>query len=394
MSELRRSQPGEEPRLPSASPLPESEPLMPRRGFAEADALLRAAVKFGASDLHLKSGQPPCLRIDGKLRWLDAEIRPSEQFEAGVLAFLTDEERQRLRTEGSVDLAYELDGQARFRINIYRQESGISLAARIVPRRIPSFDELHLPPVTPKPAESRRARSPVPGPPVPGKSPTTAPALEHINATRHAHIVTIEDPIEFLYTAKKCLINQRELGINVRDFPTALRALWREDPDIVLIGEMRDGATFQAAMQAADTGHLVFGTIHATGAAQTIERVLSLFPEGDREGVRQNMVFNLRAIVCQKLLKSTAEGVQRVPAVEVLISTPIIRKLITENRDTELNEVIRAGEAGMQSFTDSLYRLFQQKLIDQESGRQAAPHPEEYDMYLRGIRPSQRGLIG
>ncbi|MDD4788071.1 MAG: ATPase, T2SS/T4P/T4SS family [Pirellulales bacterium] len=220
-----------------------------------------------------------------------------------------------------------------------------------------------------------------------------AAVLEHINGTRHEHIVTIEDPIEFLYVEKKCLINQRELGINVSDFALALRALWREDPDVVLIGEMRDATTFRAAMQAADTGHLVFGTIHATSAAQTIERVLSRFPEGERAGIRQNMVFNLQAILCQKLLRSNAEGVQRVPAVEVLVSTPIVRKLITENRDVELNEVIRGGDAGRLSFTDSLYRLFQQRLIDHETGRQAAPSIEEFEMSLRGIRQSQRGVL-
>lgn len=368
--------------------------LKPRRGFAEADAFLRAAVKHGASDLHLKSGQAPCLRIDGKLRKIDAEARPSDEFEAGILAFLSEEERQRLLAEGSVDLAYELDGEARFRVNVYRQESGISLAARIVPRRIPTFEELHLPQVIATIADCRQGLVLVSGATGSGKSTTIAAILEHINCTRYEHIVTIEDPIEFLYVEKKCLINQRELGINVSDFSLALRALWREDPDVVLIGEMRDATTFRAAMQAADTGHLVFGTIHATSAAQTIERVLSLFPEGERAGMRQNLVFNLRAILCQKLLRSNAESVQRVPAVEVLVSTPIVRKLIAENRDVELNEVIRGGDAGMLSFTDSLYQLFQQHLIDHETGRQAAPNIEEFEMALRGIRQSQRGVLG
>ena len=394
MREITRTNQANNPSQPVGSPGPAFSGLKPRRGFAEADAFLRAAVKHGASDLHLKSGQTPCLRIDGKLRRFDGVARPSDEFEAGILAFLTEEERQRLLAEGSVDLAYELDGAARFRVNIYRQESGLSLAARVVPRRIPSFDELHLPPVIATIAELRQGLVLLSGATGSGKSTTIAAVLEHINCTRHEHIVTIEDPIEFLYTEKKCLINQRELGINVSDFPMALRALWREDPDVVLIGEMRDATTFRAAMQAADTGHLVFGTIHATSAAQTIERVLSLFPEGERAGMRQNLVFNLRAILCQKLLRSNAEGVQRVPAVEVLVSTPIVRKLITENRDVDLNEVIRGGDAGMLSFTDSLYRLFQQRLIDHETGRLAAPNVEEFEMFLRGIRQSQHGVLG
>jgi twitching motility protein PilT len=388
MRETTRTNQANTPGEPTAlAQAPALDHLKPRRGFAEADALLRAAVKHGASDLHLKSGQTPCLRIDGRLRKLDTVARPSQQFEEGILAFLTEAERQRLLAEGSVDLAYELDGQARFRINIFRQESGISLAARIVPRRIPSFGELHLPPVIATIADLRQGLVLVSGATGSGKSTTIAAVLEHINCTRH-------EPIEFLYTEKKCLINQRELGINVSDFALALRALWREDPDVVLIGEMRDATTFRAAMQAADTGHLVFGTIHATSAAQTIERVLSLFPEGERAGMRQNLVFNLRAILCQKLLRSNAEGVQRVPATEVLVSTPIVRKLIAENRDTELNEVIRGGDAGMLSFTESLYRLFQLRLIDHDTGSQAAPNVEEFEMLFRGIRQSQHGVLG
>ena len=334
------------------------------------------------------------MRIGGVLRTVQRVPMPAEEFEARVFAFLTEEERQTIITNGSVDFAYELDGEERFRINVFKQESGISVAARIVPRRIPSFDELHLPPIVSKIADFSDGLVLVSGTTGCGKSTTIAAMLEHINCTRQAHVITLEDPIEFLHIDKKCLINQREIGVNVKDFPTALRALMREDPDVILIGEMRDAETFRAAIQAADTGHLVFCTIHASVAPQTIERVMNLFPEDERSMVRQSLVYNLRAIICQKLVKSPTAGMRRVPAVEVLISTPIVRKLIAENNDSKLADVIRTGEEGMQSFAVSLYTLYKQKLIDREIGHQASPNPEEFEMLVRGIKVSHPAFVG
>ena len=358
----------------------------PHRGSEEADHFLRAVVKLGASDLHLKSGQPPCVRIRGELRKIDREPPPNEEFEARILAFLTEEERGRLLETGSVDFAYDLEGGARFRFNVYRQESGISVAARVVPRDIPSIDTLHLPPIVTTLAESRHGLVLVSGPTGSGKSTTLAAMLEHINGTRNSHVVTIEDPIEFLFTGNKCLINQREIGINVKDFPTALRALMREDPDVVLIGEMRDAASFRAALRAADTGHLVLSSIHAAGAAQTIERVLNLFAESEARAIRQSLAFNLRGIVSQKLVRSSVEAARRVPAVDVLIATPFVRKLITDGNDIQLNEAIRTGDEGMVGFVESLYQLHQQELIDAETGTSAAPNAEEFRRLLMGIR--------
>ncbi len=364
----------------------------PHRGSPELDTFLQAVVRSGASDLHLKSGQPPRVRINGTLRTVEREAAPAELFEARVFAFLTEPDRQRLVREGSVDLAYDLE-DVRFRLNVYKQESGISVAARVVPRQIPTFDELHLPPIVAKIAAIEQGLVLVSGVTGSGKSTTIASMLEQINRTQHKHIVTIEEPIEFLHSSKKCLIDQREVGINVPDYPTALRALLREDPDVVLIGEMRDADTFRAAIQAADTGHLVFGTVHAATASQTIGRVLSLFDDSEKPSIRESLVFTLRAIITQKLLPSSAEDVERVPAVEVLVSTPIVRKLIEENRDIELSEVIRSGDAGMLDFTESLYTLVQQELIGRETGRQAAPSREEFEMRLSGIKPSQRSII-
>jgi twitching motility protein PilT len=367
--------------------------VKPRRGSPEIDAFLRAVIKSGASDLHVKSGQPPRLRIDGELRKVDREPVPSELFEARVFSLLDEKERRRLLVEGSVDLAYEL-GDIRFRINVYRQESGISAAARVVPRQIPSFADLHLPPIVAKVAGIEQGLILVSGVTGSGKSTTIAAMLEHINNIRHKHIVTIEDPIEFLYTSKKCLIDQRELGINVPDYALALRALLREDPDIILIGEMRDADTFRAALRAADTGHLVFGTVHAANTSQTIGRVVGLFDEAEKPSIRESLVFSLRAIISQKLLRSSAEGVHRVPAVEVLISTPIVRELIERSRDIELADVVRTGDEGMTSFTESLYSLFHDKLIDEETGCQAAPNRQEFEMRLAGIKPSTRAIVG
>ncbi len=271
-----------------------SERSRPRQGSPEARALFCAAIRLGASDVHLKSGQPARMRISGTLCAIDRQPLPVEEFEARVFEFLSDKERNELLRSGSVDIAYDMDGEERLRINIYKQESGISVAARIVPRRIPSFEDLHLPPMVAKIADMSDGLVLVSGTTGSGKSTTIAAMLEHINCSRQAHIITIEDPIEFLHTAKRCLINQREIGVNVKDFSSALRALMREDPDIISIGEMRDAETFRAAIQAADTGHLVFCTIHASVASQTIERLLNLFPEKERSMVRQSLVYNLR----------------------------------------------------------------------------------------------------
>jgi twitching motility protein PilT len=385
--------------LPAASeqataPIASFERTRPHRGSPETDAFLRAVVKMGASDLHLKSGESARLRIGGELRMVAEEPDPTEEFEARVFHFLTEDERRQLIVDGSVDLAYDLDDQTRFRVNVYRQDAGISIAARVVPRSIPSFEDLHLPSVVAKIADNRQGLILVSGTTGSGKSTTIAAILEHINHTRNEHIVTIEDPIEFLHTSRKCLINQREIGINVKDFPTALRALLREDPDVVLIGEMRDAETFRSALQAADTGHLVVSTVHAESAAQTVNRLLNMFPEDERPSVRKSLVFSLRAIMAQKLLKSTAADVNRVPAVEVLVSTPIVRKLIDDGREMELGDVIRTGDEGMLSYAESLLRLYHDKLIDAETGRHAAPNEEEFKRLLAGIKTSQAGIVG
>lgn len=391
----------------SLANLPEAvKRTRPHRGERDADAFLRAVVRLGASDLHLKSGHSPRLRIDGTLRKVDEEAQPTEQFERNVLAFLTEHERQQLLQHGSVDFAYELGHDVRFRINVFRQESGLSVAARVVPRDVPSFEELKLPPVVAELVKARQGLVLVAGMTGSGKSTTLAALIEGINRTRYEHVLTIEDPIEFLFASKRALINQREIGLNVKDYRTALRALLREDPDVVLIGEMRDAETVRAALQAADTGHLVLSTVHASNAPQTISRLLSLFPSDEHDTIRQSLVFSLRAVVAQKLVRSLDEPLDdtgpdeaatpggapvrgtrrhRVPMVEVLVTTPIVRKLIAEERESELADVIRTGEEGMQNFVQSLVSLHNDGWIDEVTGRLAAPNPDEFNRLLAGI---------
>ncbi|MCA9101604.1 MAG: PilT/PilU family type 4a pilus ATPase [Planctomycetales bacterium] len=366
----------------------------PRRGSDEVDAFLRAVVKTGASDFHAKAGQSPRVRIGGRLRKIEREAAPNEEFEARVLGLLSDEERQTLVRNGSVDFAYDLAGEARFRINVYRQETGLSLAARLVPREIPSFEDLHLPPVVERAAEMSRGLVLVAGTTGSGKSSTIAALLERINQTRHDHIVTIEDPIEFLYECKKSLVDQREVGINVPSFELALRALLREDPDVVLIGEMRDAETFRSALQAADTGHLVFSTVHAANAPQTIARLINLFPLNEQPMIRQSLVLSLQAVISQKLIPSCAEGVSRVPAVEVLIATPIVRKLISEGKEAQLGDVIRTREEGMLGYAECLVDLHNKGLIDPQTGSLAAPNKEEFERLLAGIETTNVQFFG
>jgi twitching motility protein PilT len=232
------------------------------------------------------------------------------------------------------------------------------------------------------------------GPTGSGKSTTIAAMIEHINQTRACHVVTIEDPIEYLYEDKKAVVNQREIGIDTQNFDSALKYLMREDPDVVLIGEMRDRETFSAALQASETGHLVLGTVHASSAPQTITRLLDLFPQESRELIRQSLGFNLKAVVCQRLLQSIAQGIQRIPAVEIMIMNPSVRQLLQEGRDAELADVIRAHEReGMQSFTSSLRTLIEKEMIDPKVAYDAAPNVDELKMLLKGISAGRAGLM-
>jgi len=357
----------------------------------------KVTIKMQVSDLHLKAGELPRIRKRGDLRALTGGPLTHEQIRHGIFELLTPKQRELFEEYGAVDFAYDVGppGDAdRFRVNAFQQRGKMSVAARRVNKNILKFDELHLPPVMAEISEYEQGMVLLAGITGSGKSTTIASMIDYINERWPVHIVTIEDPIEYLFRDKKACINQREIGIDVPDFRLALKYLMREDPDVVLIGEMRDIETFSAAVHAAETGHLVFGTIHAASAAQTISRILDLFPEGERRAIRQALEFNLKAVICQKLIKSVKEGVERVPTVEIMLSNPSVRKLIREERDNEIVNVIRASyDAGMVDFTEHLRELVEKGFIDHETAYEAAPNPDELKMALKGIRQQIAGIL-
>ncbi|MBU0640362.1 MAG: PilT/PilU family type 4a pilus ATPase [Planctomycetes bacterium] len=358
----------------------------------------KATIKMKVSDLHLKAESPPRIRMKGDLRVLTGGPLTDRQIREGIFELLTPKQRALYDEKGAVDFAYDVGPQGdadRFRVNAFQQRGRMSVAARRVSRDIKNFEELYLPASMAKIAENNQGLVLLAGITGSGKSTTIAAMVDYINQRWPVHIVTVEDPIEYLFTDKKACINQREIGIDVLDFHDALKYLMREDPDVVLIGEMRDHETFSAALHAAETGHLVFGTIHASTAAQTISRLLDLFPEGSRRLVRQTLEFNLQAIICQKLIPSVKEEVPLVPTVEIMISNPAIRKLIREERDNEIIDVIRASyDDGMVDFTEHLRQLVQNGFIDHPTAYEAAPNPNELQMALKGIRAASAGILG
>jgi twitching motility protein PilT len=356
----------------------------------------KAIITMKTSDLHLKAGLPAIARVKGDLRPLQGGPLTGDQIREGIFEILSPKQRQQYEDRGAIDFAYDVGAQGdsdRFRVNAFQQRGMMSVAARRVSRDIRNFAELYLPEAVEKVTHFHQGMVLLAGITGSGKSTTIAAMIDHINQRDPVHIVTIEDPIEYLFTDKKAVINQREVGIDVTDFHEALKYLMREDPDIVLIGEMRDVETFGAAVHAAETGHLVFGTIHASSAAQTISRILDLFPAEERRSVRQALEFNLKSIICQKLIPSVK--VPLVPAVEIMFTNASVRKLIREERDNEIVDVIRASYPdGMVDFTEHLRRLVETGYIDHATAYEAAPNPDELKMALKGIKSSSAGILG
>jgi twitching motility protein PilT len=363
----------------------------------EVDKLFRALVKLEGSDLHLKVGRPPMVRVRGKL--LPLNRPPIEMDEMVRLLFPMMDERNRaiFERDGGADFAYtvDVDGTTwRFRVNMLQQLGKIGLVARRVNNWIPDFSGLHLPPVMEDLCKFDQGMILLAGVTGSGKSTTIASMLNWINAHYRKHILTLEDPIEFVYTEDKCLINQREIGMDVVDFAIGMKHAVREDPDVILVGEMRDQETFMTAIHAAETGHLVFGTIHASSAASTIGRILDLFPEALHAAIRSAIGFNMKAIVAQKLLPSIREDVGRVPTVEIMTFTPTVRKLVLECEDEKLPDAIRIGaDEGMQDFTMSLKQLVEDELVDRATAYSVAPNIEALKMALKGIEVSQPGIL-
>jgi twitching motility protein PilT len=368
-----------------------------KREELPVDKLFRALVRLKGSDLHLKVGRPPIVRVNGELKPLNRAPIDAEEM-AGLLFPLMDERNRVIfdRT-GGADFAYVVDVDGvdwRFRVNLLTQLGRIGLVARRVNNFIPNFEGLNLPPVMETLCHFDQGMVLLAGVTGSGKSTTIASMLNYINSIYSKHILTLEDPIEFVYTEDKCLINQREIGMDVIDFGIGMKHAVREDPDIILVGEMRDEETFMTAIHAAETGHLVFGTIHASSAPSTIGRILDLFSEDMHGAIRSALAMNMKGIIAQKLLKSIKPGVGRVPTCEVMTFTPMIQKLVLEGQDHKLSDAIRIGaEEGMQDFTMSLHTLIETGLIDRPTAFQVAPNKEALKMLLKGIAVSQPGIL-
>ena len=348
--------------------------------------MLKSTINFEGSDLHVKAGTKPRIRVRGELRSLDTEINSEELCYQIAKDMLDEKQYQHFQQHGQIDLAYDFDDNHRFRVNIFMARGKPSLVCRLITGVIMSFEQLHLAEILGTVSMSSNGLILFAGVTGSGKSTSIAAMLNYVNQRKRCHIVTIEDPIEYIFTDSKATINQREIGIDCLNYDEALRALVREDPDVVLVGEMRDYETFESAIRAAETGHLVFGTIHASSAWQTFGRIYDLFPEGERDQIRKLLAYNLRAIVYQKLLPTLREDTQRIPALEILLNTPIVTKYILEGREGELLDVIKKGhEEGMMDLNSALLKLYEEEWISLKDALDATPKPEDLKMKIKGI---------
>ncbi|HGO7666349.1 TPA: type IV pilus twitching motility protein PilT [Neisseria meningitidis] len=338
--------------------------------------LLAFGAKNKASDLHLSSGISPMIRVHGDMRCINLPEMSAEEVGNMVTSVMNDHQRKIYQQNLEVDFSFELPNVARFRVNAFNIGRGPAAVFRTIPSTVLSLEELKAPSIFQKIAESPRGMVLVTGPTGSGKSTTLAAMINYINETQPAHILTIEDPIEFVHQSKKSLINQRELHQHTLSFANALRSALREDPDVILVGEMRDPETIGLALTAAETGHLVFGTLHTTGAAKTVDRIVDVFPAGEKEMVRSMLSESLTAVISQNLLK-THDGNGRVASHEILIANPAVRNLIRENKITQINSVLQTGQAsGMQTMDQSLQSLVRQGLIAPEVARRRAQNSE------------------
>ena len=366
-----------------------------RNGSAAIDKYFRAMCKHAASHLHFKADAAPKFRLEGEIRSADAKPLSNEIIESMAFEIMDETQIARFREHGAIDFAYQVGDGDRFRINLFRQRSMTSIAARRVPREILDFKQLNLPESLAELATLHQGLILVTGTAGSGKSTAIAALLEEINRTRACHIMTLEDPIEFLYQDKLAFINQREIGLDVSSYPAALKYMLREDPDVVLIGELHDQETYGAALGAAETGHLVFGTMHSSSAGGTISRILELFPEDVRPLIRSSIASNLAAIVCLRLLPGLQPEIPRVPACEIMICNSTIRKVIADGRDNEIAAIIRDSlQDGMVDFTESIRQLVDKEWISAKTAYVAAPNPDELKMRLKGISVTGGGIIG
>jgi len=357
----------------------------------EIDDILRLAVKKNASDVHVKVGLPPILRINGQLKSVSS-VSPftREEIDAFAQRLMTDGHRRKLAELHDVDMGYGVPGLGRFRINIFQQRGTLGISIRAIPYNIQSLAELNLPPIIEKIAMEARGLILVTGTTGSGKSTTLASMIDIINSKRNLHIITIEDPIEFLHRDKKCIIDQREIGVDTESFATALRSSLRQDPDVILVGEMRDFETIDIAMTAAETGHLVLSTLHTVDATETVTRIVAMYPPYQQKQIRLQLASILKGIISQRLIPM-ADGKGRVPAVEVLVNTGHIQECIIDRDKTkEIEEAIAKGyhTYGMQTFDQSLMDLLQRKMITYDTALRNSSNPDDFALRVKGIMAS------
>src|SRR5689334_10812830 len=350
--------------------------------------LLKVAVEHGASDLHLKVGSLPMMRVRGMLQPASQEKRlDHEDVIAMSAAIMSTSQRQKFKESQELDLAYSVPGLGRFRCNIFQQRGTVGMVLRVIPMQIRTIEELGLPPVLKKVASEERGLVLVTGTTGSGKSTTLAAMIDHVNRTRAAHMMTVEDPIEFLHRDHQSMINQREVAVDTRSFAHALRSALRQDPDVILVGEMRDFETIETGLLAAETGHLVFSTLHTLDATETINRIIAVFPPHQQKQIRLQLASVLKAVISQRLMPR-ADGNGRAPAVEVMISTPFIRDCIENKEKTKyIKDAIQQGTSqyGMQTFDQSLYGLYKSGLITLEEALRWASNVDEFKLKVQGI---------
>jgi len=352
------------------------------------DTLLRTACENKASDLHLKVGNYPYLRVDGDLRALTQYTRiSSEDMLNMAFSMMTNRQKQKFKENAELDMAYGVAGLGRFRVNVFQQRGNVGMVLRVIPTKIRTLEELLLPRVIDKVCQDTRGLVLVTGTTGSGKSTTLAAMVDRINSTRTHHVITIEDPIEFLHRDKKGFVNQREVEVDTPSFSSALRAALRQDPDVILVGEMRDLETIQTALLAAETGHLVFSTLHTMDAAETIQRIIAVFPPPEQKQIRMQLASTLKAVISQRLVRK-ADGIGRVPAAEVLIATEFIKDcIINPDKTRMIHDAISSGvsQYGMQTFDQSLYDLYGQGLITLEEALTSSTNPDEFKLRIAGI---------
>ncbi|MGI9590058.1 MAG: type IV pilus twitching motility protein PilT [Myxococcota bacterium] len=360
----------------------------------ELNDILKIALKGGASDIHLKSGLPPMFRVDGALVPLkNGERMQPEAITKMAFGIMNQIQKARFEETREVDLAYGIAGLGRFRVNVFQQRGSVGIVFRVIPFGVKSIEHLHLPKVIESIAMEHRGLILVTGTTGSGKSTTLASMIEYINANRTCHIMTIEDPIEFLIRDRRSIVNQREIGVDTQSFSMALRAALRQDPDVVLVGEMRDFETIETAITAAETGHLVMSTLHTLDATETINRIISVFPPYQQKQIRLQLSSILKAVISQRLVPR-ADGKGRVPALEVMISTARIRECIADKERTkEINDAISKGFTtyGMQTFDQSLMNLVKQELVTYDEALKHVTNPDDFALRFRGIGSTSDG---